>query len=64
MNDLKLTSITNINFATEDKTFKLTAGLTGTSIPYVSVELDIDADQIKSKTIAEIEELALRKARS
>jgi hypothetical protein len=64
MNEFKLTSISNINFATEGKTFKLTAGLTGSNIPYVSVELDIDADQIKSKTIAEIEEMALRKVRS
>lgn len=64
MDDFKLTSISNINFATEGRTFKLTAGLTGKHIPYVSVELDIDADQIKNKTIAEIEELALRKVRS
>lgn len=60
MSDLKLNSINNINFAVEGNTFKLTVGITGPNNAYHSVTLDIEPNQIKGKTISEIEQLALR----
>lgn len=64
MSDLRINSINNINFAVDANTFKLTVGIVGSNNSYHSVELDIAPDEIKNKTIAELEQLALRQLRT
>ncbi len=62
MSELKLNSINNISFAVDANTFKLSAGLVGPNNKYISVELDINPSEIKSKTLGELEEMALAQA--
>ncbi|MBG0542858.1 hypothetical protein I4O69_22130, partial [Enterobacter hormaechei] len=53
-----------ISFAVAGNTFKLKANLIGPNDQFHSVNLDIAPDEIKNKTIGEIEKLAIQALRS
>lgn len=64
MSELKLNSIDYISFAVAENTFKLKANLIGPNEQFHSVNLDINPNEIKSKTIGEIEQIAIQALRS
>ena len=64
MSELKLNAIDFISFAVAGNTFKLKANLIGPNDQFHSVNLDIAPDEIKNKTIGEIEKLAIQALRS
>ncbi|EGQ5259326.1 hypothetical protein L349_04956 [Enterobacter sp. MGH 3] len=64
MSEFKLNAIDFISFAVAGNTFKLKANLIGPNDQFHSVNLDIAPDEIKNKTIGEIEKLALQALRS
>ena len=60
MSELKLNAIDFISFAVAGNTFKLKANLIGPNDQFHSVNLDIAPDEIKNKTIGEIENLLFK----
>lgn len=61
MKKFKINGVRYINSAIEKGVFKLTVGITGDNDTNYSVALDIEPDQIMNKTLAELEEMAIRK---
>jgi hypothetical protein len=61
MKNLKITGVRYIDSAVKKGVFQLTVGLTGENGTTHSVPLDIEPENIMNKTLAELEEMAIRK---
>nr|WP_281959198.1 hypothetical protein [Enterobacter mori] len=61
MKNLKITGVRYIDSAVNKGVFQLTIGLTGENGTSHSVPLAIEPEQVMKKTLAELEEIAIRK---